>query len=163
MKLSHSTEIFKRVARSLSPVDFGQIAVARGENGYLVRLKDIARVELTSVDDKTEFRGNGVNMIGLGIVKQSKANTLDVAKAAKSAIQKIEETLSDSIFIVPSYDSSQFIEDSINEVYRTLAIALLMVIIVLYAFLGDIRATFIPAVTVPVSLGCHHYLPRIFQ
>ena len=89
--------------------------VARGSNDYLVRLGDIANVELTSVDDKTEFRGNGVNMIGLGIVKQSKANTLEVAKSAKAAIERIEETLPENIFIVPSYDSSKFIEDSINE------------------------------------------------
>ncbi len=142
-----------RVARTfLTPEDFAQLAVAQGDNGYLVRLGDIAKVELTSVNDKTEFRGDGVNMIGLGIVKQSKANTLEVARSAKQAISKIEQTLPDSIFIVPSYDSSQFIEDSINEVYQTLAIALLMVVIVIYSFLGDLRATLIPAVTVPVSL-----------
>ncbi len=150
---SENRDFQVRVARSfLSPEDFAQIAVARGSNDYLVRLGDIANVELTSVDDKTEFRGNGVNMIGLGIVKQSKANTLEVAKSAKAAIERIEETLPENIFIVPSYDSSKFIEDSINEVYQTLAIALLMVIVVIYTFLGDLRATFIPALTVPVSL-----------
>jgi multidrug efflux pump len=142
-----------RVARSfLSPEDFANLTVKASADGYLVKLKEVATVELGSEDDETEFRGGGVNMIGLGIVKQSKANTLEVAKAAKAAIQLIEQTLPDNIFIVPSYDSSVFIEASINEVYETLAIAILMVVLVIYVFLGNIQATLIPAVTVPVSL-----------
>ena len=142
-----------RVARSfLSPEDFSNLTIKASADGYLVKLKEVARVELGAEDDETEFRGGGVNMIGLGIVKQSKANTLEVARAAKAAIQLIEQTLPDNIFIVPSYDSSVFIEASINEVYETLAIAILMVVLVIYVFLGNIRATLIPAVTVPVSL-----------
>lgn len=142
-----------RVARTfLTPDDFAALTVAVDDNGYLVRLGELANVELAAEDDETEFRGDGVNMIGLGIIKQSKANTLDVARAAKRQIAKIEESLPDNIFIVPSYDSSVFIEASINEVYETLAIAMLMVVIVIYVFLGNIRATLIPAVTVPVSL-----------
>jgi len=142
-----------RVARSfLSPEDFSNLTIKASADGYLVKLKEVARVELGAEDDETEFRGGGVNMIGLGIVKQSKANTLEVARAAKEAIQLIEQTLPDNIFIVPSYDSSVFIEASINEVYETLAIAILMVVLVIYVFLGNIRATLIPAVTVPVSL-----------
>ena len=142
-----------RVARSfLSPEDFANLTVKASADGYLVKLKEVARVELGAEDDETEFRGGGVNMIGLGIVKQSKANTLEVARAAKAAIKLIEQTLPDNIFIVPSYDSSVFIEASINEVYETLAIAILMVVLVIYVFLGNIQATLIPAVTVPVSL-----------
>ncbi|MEW9798376.1 efflux RND transporter permease subunit [Alteromonas sp. CYL-A6] len=142
-----------RVARSfLTPDDFADLTVAVGDDGYLVKLGEIANVELAAVDDETEFRGDGVNMIGLGIVKQSKANTLDVARAAKVQIERISASLPDNIFIVPSYDSSVFIEESINEVYNTLGIAMLMVVIVIYLFLGNIRATLIPAVTVPVSL-----------
>ncbi|WP_100656178.1 efflux RND transporter permease subunit [Alteromonas flava] len=142
-----------RVARTfLTPDDFANLTVAVGNDGYLVRLKEVAHVELTSVDDKTDFRGDGVNMIGLGIVKQSKANTLEVARSAREAIQRIEDTLPENIFIVPSYDSSLFIEESINEVYTTLGIAMFMVIVVIYVFLGNVRATLIPAVTVPVAL-----------
>ena len=112
----------------------------------------MAQVELAAEDDETEFRGDGANMIGLGIVKQSKANTLEVARAAREAIVRIEQTLPENIFIVPSYDSSVFIEESIDEVYNTLAIAMIMVIVVIYLFLGNVRATLIPALTVPVSL-----------
>ncbi|OFA32355.1 multidrug transporter AcrB [Glaciecola punicea] len=142
-----------RVARSfLSPEDFGKLTVAAGVDGFLVRLSDVAVVELAAEDDETDFRGDGVNMIGLGIVKQSKANTLEVAKSASAAIAEIEKTLPDNIFIVNSYDSSVFIAESISEVYNTLAIAMFMVVVVIYLFLGNIRATLIPAVTVPVSL-----------
>ncbi|MGS2719730.1 efflux RND transporter permease subunit [Paraglaciecola aestuariivivens] len=142
-----------RVTRSfLTPDDFANLTIKASADGYLVKLHEVARVELGAEDDETEFRGGGVNMIGLGIVKQSKANTLDVARAAKKAIKQIEQTLPDNIFIVNSYDSSVFIEASINEVYETLAIAIFMVVLVIYVFLGNIRATVIPAVTVPVSL-----------
>ncbi|WP_395344878.1 efflux RND transporter permease subunit [Ningiella sp. W23] len=150
---SESRDFDVRVARRfLSPDDFANLTVAAGADGYLVKLGEVAQVELTAEDDETDFRGDGVNMIGLGIVKQSKANTLEVARSAREAIARIEQTLPDNIFIVPSYDSSIFIEESINEVYNTLAIAMMMVIIVIYVFLGNVRATLIPAVTVPVSL-----------
>ena len=150
---SNERDFDVRVARSfLTPDDFAQLTIAAGADGYLVRLGEVANVELTAEDDETEFRGDGVNMIGLGIVKQSKANTLEVARAAREAIANIEKSLPDNIFIVPSYDSSVFIEESINEVYTTLAIAMFMVVVVIYVFLGNVRATLIPAVTVPVSL-----------
>jgi multidrug efflux pump len=142
-----------RVARSfLSPQDFANLAVKAGADGYLVKLGEVARVELGAAEDESEFRGNGVNMIGLGIVKQSKANTLEVARAVKQAIKRIEETLPENIYIAESYDSSIFIDASIDEVYETLAIAILMVVLVIYVFLGNMRATLIPAITVPVSL-----------
>lgn len=150
---SMSRDFEVRVARSfLTPEDFARLAIKANADGYIVRLSEVATVELAAEDDETDFRGDGVNMIGLGIVKQSKANTLEVAKAAKAEIEKISETLPDNIFIVPSYDSSIFIEQSIKEVYETLAIAMFMVVVVIYLFLGNMRATLIPAVTVPVSL-----------
>ncbi|WP_438864134.1 efflux RND transporter permease subunit [Neptunicella sp.] len=142
-----------RVARNfLSPEDFSDLTIKEGDDGYLVKLGEVAKVELGSEDDKTEFRGEGVNMVGLGIVKQSKANTLDVARQVKKAITEIEQTLPDNIFIVASYDSSVFIEGSIDEVYNTLWIAIALVVIIIFLFLGNVRATLIPAVTVPVSL-----------
>lgn len=150
---SISRDFEVRVARTfLTEDDFANVTVKQGIDGYLVKLGEIAKVELTADDDETEFRGNGKNMIGLGIVKQSKANTLEVARAAKEAIEGLQEGLPENIFIVPSYDSSIFIAESIEEVYNTLAIAMLMVVLVIYLFLGSLRATFIPAITVPISL-----------
>lgn len=150
---SNDRDFEVRVARSfLTPDDFADLTVKAGADGYLIKLGEVAKVELASEDDETQFRGDGVNMIGLGIVKQSKANTLEVAKEAKKAMEQISQTLPENIFIVPSYDSSVFIEESINEVYNTLGIAMALVVLVIYLFLGNIRATIIPAVTVPVSL-----------
>ncbi|MBU3021027.1 efflux RND transporter permease subunit [Aestuariibacter sp. A3R04] len=150
---SNDRDFEVRVARSyLTPDDFAQLTVGVGSDGYLVRLGEIARVELAPEDDENEFRGDGVNMIGMGVIKQSKANTLEVVRSAKAQIANIEKTLPDNIFIVPSYDSSVFIEESINEVYNTLIIAMILVVVVIYLFLGNVRATLIPAVTVPISM-----------
>ncbi|WP_448551917.1 efflux RND transporter permease subunit [Thalassotalea montiporae] len=142
-----------RVERSYrSETDFARMVVAKGSNGELVRLADVARVEVAAEDDENMFRGNGKNMVGLGIIKQSKANTLDVVKAARAEMGKIRESLPTGTTIRNSYDSSVFIQGSIDEVYNTLFIAMMMVILVIFLFLGNIRATIIPAVTVPVAL-----------
>ena len=150
---SVSREFSVRVARSyLTPEDFELLTIKRGEGQQLVRLRDIARIEMSAENDKTEFRGNGINMIGIGIIKQSKANTLEVVDNVAKEIELIEQTLPESMFIVQSYDSSIFIKGSINEVYNTLGIAIGLVVIVIYLFLGNVRATIIPTLTVPVAL-----------
>ena len=146
-------EFSVRVARSyLSAEDFKRLVIRRGDAGQLVRLGEVARVQLDSEDDKSEFRGNGINMIGVGIVKQSKANTLDVVQNVKAEIARIAESLPESMIIVESYDSSIFIKGSIDEVYNTLGIAMSLVVVVIYLFLGNVRATLIPALTVPVAI-----------
>lgn len=146
-------EFTVRVARTyLTPEHFERLSIKRGDNGQLVRLAEVARIEMGSENDKTDFRGNGVNMIGIGIVKQSKANTLEVVENVRKEIENIMQTLPESMFIVPSYDSSIFIKGSIDEVYNTLLIAMALVIIVIYLFLGNLRATLIPALTVPVAI-----------
>ncbi len=142
-----------RVARSYLEVeDFRNLVVSRGADGYLVRLAEIANVSLGAEDDKTLFKGNGKNMVGIGIIKQSKANTLTVAERAKAEMKRINSSLPQGISIQQSYDSSIFISDSIKEVYRTLFIAMIMVVVVIFVFLGNLRATLIPALTVPIAL-----------
>ncbi|WP_371396773.1 efflux RND transporter permease subunit [Fretibacter rubidus] len=132
--------------------DFKQLVIAEGSDGYLVRLGDIARVERGTEEDRNMFRGNGVPMVGLGIIKQSTANTVDVANAARELADRLNETLPDSIVIARSFDSSVFISASIREVYITLAIAVALVTLVIFLFLGSLRATIIPAITVPISI-----------
>jgi multidrug efflux pump len=131
--------------------DFAGLVLAQGE-GYLVRLGDVARVERGTVDDRTMFRGNGEPMVGLGIVKQSTANTVDVAKAAKDLAGELNQSLPDGMQIYQAFDSSVFIEASIREVWTTLGIAVVLVTLVIFLFLGSWRTTLIPAVTVPVSI-----------
>jgi multidrug efflux pump len=142
-----------RVERSyLSEQDFANMVIARSENNSLVRLGDVAEVFIGAQDDENMFRGNGKNMVGLGVIKQSKGNTLDVVKSARKEMIAIRNTLPVGTTITNSYDSSIFIQGSIDEVYNTLIIAMLMVVLVIFLFLGNVRATLIPAITVPVAL-----------
>ena len=150
---SRDREFSVRVTRSyLSPSDFANLTIVNGADGYLVRLGEVARVSLEAENDRSEFRGNGINMVGIGIIRQSNANTLDVVDNANREVERINATLPASMQLVPSYDSSVFIRESIKEVYNTLYIAMAMVIIVIYLFLGNLRVTLIPALTVPVAL-----------
>ncbi|MCU7852308.1 MAG: efflux RND transporter permease subunit [Candidatus Thiodiazotropha sp. (ex Monitilora ramsayi)] len=142
-----------RVDRSFhSAEDFSRLVLARGEDGYLVRLGEVARVEKGAEETRTFFRGNGVPMVGIGVVKVSTANTLEVAAAAKAEMVRINAGLPEGMEIKQSFDSSVFIDGAIDEVYKTLFIAIAMVVTVIFLFLGSVRAMFVPAVAVPVSL-----------
>lgn len=142
-----------RMARSYRTVEqFGSLVINRGNDGHLVRLGDVARVEKGTEEDRNLFRGNGVTQIGIGIVKQSTANTIDVARGAKAERDRINAILPAGMSIEDSYDSSVFVERAIHEVYITLGIAMLLVVLVIYLFLGSVRAMLVPAVAVPVSI-----------
>ncbi len=142
-----------RVERAYQTADdFRQLVLRRGEDGHLVRLGDIARVELGSAERRSLFRGNGESMVGMGIVKQSTANALTVSRAVNAEVDRINATLPDGMRIIKSYDKSLFVEAAVKEVYRTLAIAAILVVLVIFLFLGDPRSVLVPAATVPISL-----------
>ncbi len=142
-----------RLQRSYrTPDDFKNLVISRGDMGYLVRLGDVARVEKGAVEDRTLYRGNGKAQVGIGIIKQSKANTISVVDAAKIEAKHIAETLPDDIKIEEAYDTAVFVRSAIHEVYVTLGIAIALVVVIIYLFLGSWRATLVPAVTLPVSL-----------
>jgi multidrug efflux pump len=142
-----------RVERNFKePDDFAKLVLAEGGDGYLIRLGDVARVEMGVVEDRTFFRGNGVPMVGIGVIKQSTANTIDVAQGVKALTERISRNLPEGMTIEESFDASVFIQASISEVYKTLFIAIICVITIIYLFLGSLRAMLIPAITVPVSL-----------
>lgn len=142
-----------RIERSYtSPGDFSQMVLRRGEDGYLIRLGDVARVELASAEHRSLFRGNGKSMVGIGVVKQSTANALSVSRQVRSEIDRLNRQLPDGMQLVPSFDNSQFVEAAIEEVYRTLFIAAFLVVLVIFLFLGDPRSLLVPALTVPISL-----------
>jgi multidrug efflux pump len=150
---SQTRQFSVRVERAFgTPEQFAELVLAQGADGYLVRLGDIARVERGTEENRTFFRGNGVPMVGLGIIKQSTANTVAVADAAKAEAARLNATLPGGMEIRQSYDTSVFIKGAIREVYKTLAIAIALVILVIFLFLGSVRAMLVPAVTVPVSL-----------
>lgn len=142
-----------RMTRAFNDADdFARLVLAQGEDGHLIRLADVARVELGTEENRTFFRGNGVPMVGIGIVKQSTANTVAVAEAAKAEAIRVNSTLPEGLELKQSFDSSIFVKDAVKEVYKTLAIAIGLVVLVIFLFLGSVRAMLVPAVTVPVSL-----------
>jgi len=144
-----------------TPEDFQKLVIIKADN-YLIRLGDIARVEKAAIENRTFFRGNGVPMVGMGIIKQSKGNTVEVAKKAIQLAEYLEPNLPSGMKIISSYDSSIFISNAISEVYKTLFIAILLVVSVIYVFLGSWRAMLVPAVTVPVSLISTFIVLNIF-
>jgi len=136
----------------LSPSDFENLVIKRETNGNLLRLSEVARVELGAAEYRNMFRGNGVPMVGVGIVKQSVSNTLAVAEAVHKEATFVRKSLPEGVGLHSSYDSSVFIASAIGEVYSTLFIAAGLVVLVIFLFLGDFRAMLVPAITVPVSL-----------
>src|SRR5262245_45762200 len=134
-----------------TPEEFGSIVVAQ-QGDRPVRLGDVAEVKVGAEDDRTVARYNTVVSIGLGIVKQQKASTVQVAHTIHDALPALRALLPPGMKIEVAYDSSTFIEDSIHEVVVSLGVAMLLVILVIFLFLGSMRATLIPAVAIPVSL-----------
>ncbi len=134
-----------------TPEEFNRLFI-REVNGYPVRFKDIGHVELGAADERNAVRVNGKPAVGLGVVKQSTANTLAVAQAVKKELPGIEAALPEGMKLQIGFDSSVFVEKSINSVYKTIAEALGLVILVIFFFLRSWRATLIPFVTIPVSL-----------
>ncbi|MGN7918478.1 MULTISPECIES: efflux RND transporter permease subunit [Lysobacter] len=150
---SQTRDFTLRVARSYQkPEDFAQIPLKKGADGYVVRLGDVAKIQLDSAERRAYYRSNGEPNIGLGIVKTSTANSLDVARAIRAEADKIRPGLPDGTNIFVAFDTTIFIESAVERVYHTLAEAVILVLIVIWLFLGSFRAALIPAVTVPVCL-----------
>ncbi|WDT80912.1 MAG: efflux RND transporter permease subunit [Candidatus Manganitrophus sp.] len=134
-----------------TPEQFNDIII-RQVAGYPVRLKDVGHAELGAADDRNTVRVNGNTAVGLGIVKQSTANTLEVGQAIKAELPKLSAGLPEGMEFKIAFDTSVFIEESIQSVYKTIAEALILVVLVIFLFLRTLRATLIPFVTIPVSL-----------
>ncbi|KRG40184.1 multidrug transporter AcrB [Stenotrophomonas panacihumi] len=142
-----------RVERSyLKPEDFARLPLGKGADGYVVRLGDVGKVELTSAERRAYFQSNGVPNVGLGIVRNSTANALDVAREARAEAERIQKSLPAGTNIFVAFDTTTFIDASVERVYHTLVEAVVLVLVVIWLFLGSARAALIPAVTVPVCL-----------
>ncbi len=131
--------------------EFGDIIVSETPGG-LIRLSDVADVRLGAEDDRSVARFDGVPAVGLGITKQQKASTVAVADRIEAALPALRELLPEGMELVAAYNGSTFIKDSMREVVITIGIAFLLVFLVIFIFLGSLRATVIPAVAIPVSL-----------
>ncbi len=150
---SSRREFAVRVERGYRTVeDFERMVIARGAAGHLVRLGEVARVEHGPEEWRSYYRGNGVPRMGIGIVKQSGANTTAVAARVRAEVARLQDELPEDLELLNSWDSSEFVQESVDQVYRTFVVAMILVVVVIYLFLGTSRAALIPAVTVPICI-----------
>ena len=117
-----------------------------------VRVGDVARVTLGPAPDETVLRANGQTGIGLGIIRQATSNTLEISAAVRAVVDELSQTLPEDVSIFVTSDDAIFINGAIQEVLKTLALAVGIVVLVIFVFLRDARATMIPALTMPVAL-----------
>ncbi|MDZ7265938.1 MAG: efflux RND transporter permease subunit [candidate division KSB1 bacterium] len=135
----------------VTPEEFAAIIVKQSGD-ELVRLGDVAEVALGAQDERTAVRWNGKPTTGLGVVKQTRASTLQVAQTVIDALPELQKTLPQGMQLEVAYNSATFIQDSINEVAETLLIAFGLVVLVIIAFLKSFRATLIPTFAIPISI-----------
>ena len=152
---SNSTQAFQvpvRVVGRLSdPAEFDKIILKNSPNG-LVQLKDVGHSEVGAEDYSSNLKYSGFPAIGIGVQQLSNANALDVDRNAKAMLVELSKSFPPGLEYAIAFDSTTIVGDSIREVMVTLGEAIAIVIIVIFLFLLDWRATIIPAVTIPVSL-----------
>jgi multidrug efflux pump len=138
-------------SRLSRPKQFEDIVLERID-GYPVRLADIARIERGVEDDDTIVRSDGHQAVGLGVLRQSQANTIAISNRVREQLDLIRPTLPAGMDLEIGSDDAVFINQSIHEVLRALGIAVVLVVMVIFAFLASARATMVPAVTIPVAV-----------
>ncbi len=136
----------------VSQVEDFQRLVVRSEGDTLVRLEDIARVELGAADYDSSTLYKGIPAIFIGVEQTPGSNPLDVAGRVKTLLPSLKADFPTGLNAFIPYDASEFIEDSIREVFKTLAEAVLIVLLVIFLSLGSLRAALVPAVAVPLSI-----------
>ena len=159
---SQSREFNVTTATDLSkPEEFEDIVV-RSVNGMVVRMRDVARVEIGPLAERFLVRYNGGEAVALGVLRNTTANPLELTKALTAMLPRIKENLPPAAKIETSYDSSVFIEKSIEAVYQTILEAAALVAFVIFFFLRTLRASIIPLITIPVSLTGSFALMAMF-
>jgi multidrug efflux pump len=126
--------------------------IIREVGGYPIRLKDVGYAAPGPYENRKIVRVNGREALGLGVVKQSVGNTLAIAQAVREIMPRLRATLPEGMDMKVAVDTSEFISSAINSVYKVMVEALILVVLVIFLFLRSLRATLIPAVTIPVSL-----------
>ena len=138
--------------RLKDPEEFGKVTLRVNADGSVVRLKDVARIELGGENYNVVARINGKPASGLGIKLATGANALDTATAIKAKLAELQPFFPQGMKVVYPYDTTPFVKISIHEVVKTLFEAIILVFLVMYLFLQNIRATLIPTIAVPVVL-----------
>jgi multidrug efflux pump len=135
-----------------TPDDFRRLVIGEGADGQLVRLAQVADVRIGAENERSAARANTIPAVSLGIEQLSTANTVEVSKGVRAEVERIASDLPEGMRIELNYDRAEFIEASMNEVVKALFFSIALVLIVIYLFLGNLRATAVPAVVVPVSV-----------
>ncbi|MGI4958468.1 MAG: efflux RND transporter permease subunit [Janthinobacterium lividum] len=138
--------------RLVTPEQFGQIVIRANPDGSTLRLRDVARVELGAQTLDSETRFDGQPSVAIAIYLAPGANALDSADAIKKLVSRLSQRFPEGLKYNVTYDSTDFVHDTIHEVIKTIAEAFVLVVLVVFLFLGSVRATIIPTAAVPVSL-----------
>lgn len=133
------------------PREFAQVVV-RTVAGQPIRIGDVARVQEAPVDERSFVRLNGRDSVGVGVVKQSTANPLELSQGVVALLDKVRRDLPPGVTIAVANDNSVFIDESIKAVFKTIVEATVLVALVIFVFLRTLRASLIPLVTIPVAL-----------
>ncbi|MGA8755012.1 MAG: multidrug efflux RND transporter permease subunit [Stellaceae bacterium] len=138
--------------RLTTPEQFGNIVLRANPDGSLLRIKDVARVELGAENQDIEARFNGKPAVAIGIYLTPGANAVTTAKLVRANMARLSQRFPPGLKYLVNYDTTTFVFDTIHDVLITLLIAFILVVIVVFLFLGSLRATLIPAIAVPVSV-----------
>jgi HAE1 family hydrophobic/amphiphilic exporter-1 len=141
---------------------FENIIVKTGQAGEFVRIRDVARVELGAQDYSWYVQLGGAPSVAIAVYQLPGSNALAVAQGVRDAVAELEQSFPEGLEAVIAYDSTEYIEASIDEVIGTLIIAILLVIFSVFIFLQDWRTTVIPSVTIPVSLIGTFFVMKLF-
>src|ERR1700737_537921 len=142
----------RAVGRLSEPTQFDNIILKTNADGTLVRLRDVGRAELGAENYSSDLQFNGQDAIGLGVTQISTANALDVDRRAIAELERLSKSFPPGMHYKLAFDTTDAVGESIRDVISTLGTAIVLVILVIFIFLGDWRSTIIPAVTIPVSL-----------
>ncbi|MFL5267719.1 MAG: efflux RND transporter permease subunit [Stellaceae bacterium] len=138
--------------RLTTPEQFGDIVLRANPDGSLLRVRDVARVELGAQNQDIEGRLNGEPAVALGVYLSPGANAVQTAALVRSNLDRLSQRFPPGLKYLVNYDTTTFVQDTIHDVLITLLIAFVLVVIVVFVFLGSLRATLIPAIAVPVSV-----------
>jgi len=135
-----------------SPKDFEKIIITRDEQGHPIRISDIAKVVIDTKSNRRFFEANGEPSVAIQVSKSQTADVIQIAKDVRALIKTLQKSLPKGMTMSILRDESQFINDSIKEVFYSLMIAAVLVFLIIFVFIGSIRAAIITAITVPVSI-----------
>ncbi|NBC64906.1 MAG: MMPL family transporter, partial [Bacteroidetes bacterium] len=147
-----TTELSVRTMGRLETAEEFNNLIIREEEGRKVRFRDIGNAELGALNERTVLKRNGVPMVGVVAMPQPGSNQLDIAEEFFNRVERIERDLPEDISLAVGFDTSEYIQQSVNEVEQTIFLALALVIAVIFLFLRDWRTTLIPIIVIPIAL-----------